>query len=491
MSVTAWLRGSPARGESDGAVNRGGTGGPPIPTLGRGIALGLLIFVPGIVWWIAFFPATMSPDSIAVWDAVHEGRPLNIMPYAYWLYVYILSFGGNLLGLVSLVQVVGLSLSLFYVARSLGLRYAAASAVVGAIMASPFGGLFAVALWKDVPTVILVLAGSGALACWVRSSGKRLELLLGLLLLFVAGLLRFESPWLVLVAGGLLAIFSFLDRSPMRARGRRTAGWVILIALASLLVSSLLQSTLVGKGLPSWNKWIPAIADLAYVAAMEPRHQSAALVATRQMISGDALTAAADCTLNATMFYSRGFDASLADAWQENIFKWWVETAVTFPHLVAEAHLCRGAAYLPPPLASDAGPYPNWNGTSIEPNDFGVSFAMPLAVRTPLVFWYSIWASKANIIAWPGLLVLLGTLALAAIGRWRRERGPRLVLAATMWGTLLPFAAWTVFSDYRYVASAQLIGLVALSTYLAGLVSSGAFVEPPEKDRSATTTNSP
>ena len=153
--------------------------------------------------------------------------------------------------------------------------------------------------------------------------------------------------------------------------------------------------------------------------------------------------------------------------------------------------MCRGAAYLPPPLASNAGPYPNWNGTSIEPNDFGVSFAMPLAVRTPLVFWYSIWASKANIIAWPGLLVLLGTFALTAIGRWRRERGPRLVLAATMWGILFPFAAWTVFSDYRYVASAQLIALVALSTYLAGLVSPGSFVEHSEIDRSATTTNSP
>jgi len=455
--------------------------------------------LPGLVWWLAFLPAVMTPDSMAIWGAVLAGEPLPVMPYTYWLFVSTLSLGGRTLGLLTLLQAVGLGLAIVYVSRSIGLTSRSACLISAVVMTTPFGGLFAVTLWKDVPATIAMLLGAGALAQWISGRGSERLLACGCGALVVAGLLRFETPLVLCVVGLCILVLSVLGEPNVRRRIVAVGCLVLLAGIASLLMATIAQSALVGRSLPSWNKWIPGIADLAYIAAMEPNDQRESLSAARQIVSGEALRAAEDCSQHATMFYSDGFNPGLAAEWESRIPMWLLEASVTYPHRTVEAHLCRGAPFLPPPFASSAGPSPVWGGTSIvQPNDFGLEFANPLAVRTPFIAWNALWNARASVVGWPGLLALLGSLSLVALGRWRPQRGRRLVLAGFMWGPLLPFAAWTVLSDFRYVATVQILGVVAILSWVATVATRGACLEneigtgeDEGRHLSATTINSP
>lgn len=452
---------------------------------------GIGMLLPGLIWWIAFWPATMSRDSLTTWAAVVEGQPLEVMPVAYWALVFLASLGGRALAVVTLTQVVALTIALYSLSRAVGLTSRRSAVVSGVVMLTPFGGLFAVTLWKDVPTAILMLFGASFLAKSMRSRSFSRESVYGFVLIFVAGLLRFEAPLVIGTIGVVMLSFALLAESGSRRVLARSAGLLIGVGFAAILVASSLQSLAASRGLPSWNKWIPAIADLAYVAATDPNASGPGVDAAREMVTGAALDYAADCQNHSRIFYDEGFKTQAVVRLEDRLPFLWFDALVTNPFPIVEAHICRGAPYLPPPLASSAGPH-NWVITTIEqPNPSGLSLAAPVMVRQPLVAWAALWTARSGFLAWPGLLGLVGTLSLIAIGRWKRDRSPRLVLAAVMWGTLLPFAGWTVLTDFRYAAVAQLIGVVAFVSYLGLLAFPESVSDPESERRSAASTNSP
>ena len=455
------------------------------------VVIKLLMFVPGLLWWVAFWPATMSTDSLAIWSAVVRAEPLNEMPVAYWLFVLLASLGGRALALVSLLQVVGLTFAIHRLSFSLGLSIRRCAAVSGLVMLTPLGGLFAVTLWKDVPATICFLLAASCLAKQVSTRGISSGLVLGLSLLFLAGLFRFEAPIVIGSVGVVLAILSVLAESRARIILAKTAGLVVIVAAIAMAGSSLMQSLIAERGLASWNRWIPAISDLAYVASTDTNARGNGIEAVGEMVSGTAIEFAADCKNHGQIFYDPGFDAEAVRRFEAQIPRWWLEALINNPYPIVDAHLCRGAPFLPPPLASNAGPH-NWVVTTIEqPNEFELSFASPVSLRQPFVAWTAVWTSRAEIVAWPGLLSLIGTVSLVAIGRWRKSRSERLTLAAFAWGTLLPFAAWTVYSDFRYGAVAQLIGATAFAVYVGLLAFPESSSTGDSDARSATTTNSP
>jgi len=435
------------------------------------------MIVPGLLWWLAFSPATMTQDSLAIWGAVRDGNAIPEMPFTYWAYVEIASLFGHALALVTLIQVLGLTTAIWIAARTLRLGPWAAALTTAVVMASPFGGLFAMALWKDVPTTILIIVGAVLLVRGILKGRHLVALLPGCISLFLAGLMRFESPFILLTWAGVLLILALFQVGPLRMRVIAAALALGVTSVLALVVASTVQAQVVGGSLSPWFKWKPAIADLAYVAAMEPLDQGDPLRAAHLMVTGEALVAAKKCDDNDSLFRTPGFDPAFVSAHEAEIAGWWARVAASYPHLVVRAHLCRGSAYLPPPLASDSGPYAIWNTTSIlQPNDLNVSLYAPAIVRVPFLLWNSVWSERAGVIAWPGLLGLLGTVSLVFIGRWSPLRVPRLVFAACIWGSLVPFAAWTVLSDYRYVASAQLLCLVTILAALAGLASRKSFL---------------
>ena len=462
-----------------------------LPWLGRyrRYALFAVMLIPGIVWWLGFFPATMTVDSLAIWGAVLDGQALAEMPVAYWVFVYLTSLGGRALALVELVQTIGLSFAVFALGRAMGQSLLRSAVVSGLVMASPLAGQFAVTLWKDVPFTVLLIGATALWATSFRDHSARKFRWLGFVLAFLAGLMRFEAPAVLAVSGCFVVALAFLAETRNRIRLVRTGLGIGAVALAALLVASLAQSLFVGRGLPTWNKWIPAVADLAYVAVNDPGADRAGVREARTWISGNAVTFAEDCNANYRLFYDDGFARSAVRNVESQIPRWWLEELISNPFTIIEAHVCRGAPFLPPPLS--AGPVPsNWVTTTIEQNDLGLSFGSPLALRQPLVMWTALWTTRSEVLAWPGLWGLIGSVGLIAIGRWKRTRAPRLQIAAVIWGSLLPIAAWTVTFDFRYAAFAQVTGAAVLVTYLGLLAFPVQNFQSRSRPRSATTTNS-
>lgn len=159
-----------------------------------------------LVYWLAFFPALMSPDSLDQW-----GQRLNhnfsdhhpaFHTFIIWLITFLwLSPASAALGqLLVMSSLIGWGLSKF---QRLGVPSVVLWMVCGLFAVSPVMGMMTISLWKDIFYAISVLWLTLLLVEVIVSDGKwftvswRNVILLGIVLFFIA-IFRHNGPQLFL-----------------------------------------------------------------------------------------------------------------------------------------------------------------------------------------------------------------------------------------------------------------------------------------------------
>lgn len=421
-------------------------------------------------WVLAAWPATLSPDSIETLNQARSGEWSNGHAVTYTLFVWMTSLGGNFLPLTAAIQSVLVLSAIFGVVRLFTEGCRAALYISAVLFLLPPLGGFAVTIWKDVPFSACVTLGAIALIRAARGS-ERKYWLVALVILGVGGSFRLNG-FLVLVCIGIIAFLGFLWARSARLASCALATFA-LAALASVALLNFVSTASSAKQAPGWLSWIPAAADLAYLASTDPNRASpevAALVA--KYSTGDSLAGAGDCSSVNGLVFAEGFNGDEVARLGPEIVAAAFDLALEQPDLLIALHACRAANFLPPPLSS--GPkYEHWIALAVYPNELGLGPPEALRwIRYVAQGMVATWGLTVKWSVWPGLLALVALVAMTGPLR-RRQDGAAvnvLVLGAVCVGTLVAVAPWSVAQDSRYAYTVVIISYsVVAPVILAGL----------------------
>lgn len=123
-----------------------------------------LVWLPMLVWFLAFRPGIMTPDSLVTWEQATLGGWVDWHPPVNTAVMWVSAelFGSP--GPVTLVQSLLLAASVVAVARAslrAGANRWAVIAVTAVLALSPMVGAFSVSIWKDIPyTACLLFIGA-------------------------------------------------------------------------------------------------------------------------------------------------------------------------------------------------------------------------------------------------------------------------------------------------------------------------------------------
>ena len=231
----------------------------------------LVLWVPMLVWFLAFKPGIMTNDSIDVWGQVLSGVWVDWHPPVYTAFQWV---SYQLVGspaLATLVQTLALAWAmsrLLRVAVQIGLPAVPVWAFGALVALTPPVGAFSVHLWKDVPYTVAFLL---VVEFFLRAGLERLRLvpplrvpahvLVGAALL----VMLLVRPNGILVALGTGVVAVVLCRRRLLVVGV----WVSALVL-SVLVESLLYPLLDVQDPPPRLQAGLAPLDLGYLAVEHP-----------------------------------------------------------------------------------------------------------------------------------------------------------------------------------------------------------------------------
>ncbi|MGO4693579.1 DUF6020 family protein [Paenibacillus sp. 2TAB26] len=112
------------------------------------------------IYFFTFFPANMSEDSIIQWEQTHGGGFNNWQPAYHTLVLWILYSIWSSPAIVSIVQILFMSLtfgSILYSLEKFGLDKRIIFALLFFYTLNPVNGMMSVTLWKDIPFAIMSL----------------------------------------------------------------------------------------------------------------------------------------------------------------------------------------------------------------------------------------------------------------------------------------------------------------------------------------------
>lgn len=132
----------------------------PFPDARRAFWLASLAFLPLFIWWLGWFPAFATGDSLDQLRQVESGDFSNGHPALHTISMWIITRFWDNAGAISLVQIVVLALLLGLVAkrlRQLGVPLWLAVGAAWAVGLSPAVGPTAITLWKDIAFTLAFL----------------------------------------------------------------------------------------------------------------------------------------------------------------------------------------------------------------------------------------------------------------------------------------------------------------------------------------------
>jgi hypothetical protein len=307
--------------------------------------------VPLIVWtiyWLAFYPAIMTPDSVWQWEQVETLELNDVHPAFHTLTLWLATRPWTSPAAAAFLQVLLFSLVSAWgltVLRREGLPRAAAGLVLVLLCLHPANGFIAVTLWKRLYFSLICLALTVFLLRAYRRpvflQSRRGWTVLGLLLaglalyahngILVAGLL---CPWLILV-------FRKYSAPVIKAAG---------LALAVLIVVKAVLFPALGVE-RNRRAFLPLVHQVAACIdrGVEFTDQEKAFL--------DSLCSLEDnwhyspYTIQGTMFSGRGFDFARLDRNRGEFLKIWWKAARQHPGIILE-HQLAVTAFLWQPLPS-------------------------------------------------------------------------------------------------------------------------------------------
>jgi hypothetical protein len=454
LGLSCWLVGLPLRSTA-GTTYRGF------------LQYALPMIAVWLIFWLTFFPAVLSSDSIDQWRMIYGLKPISDWhPAVYTLLERLLAYLWNTPASAALAQILALSLTSAWGIGALverGLPRAGAWGLSLLFALSPVNSVLVISLWKDIPYAISLLAVFIIGIKIVTSQGEWLTR---------------RGHWVGLgLAGASTALF--------RHNGLAVVAGLLVILL--LVYRRLWRQILLGAGLFLGVWWL--VSGPIYTLAQVKR-ESGVLRDTillhhfgAHVKAGTPLTDAErdyfnrlrpmgeweySCCKVDPLFFPIEFDRTLFAASSAQNMRFFVDLALRNPMVELEHTLCassivwrvcRECIFLDHKIEIVSGEV-RW----VSENELGLkeSSLLPGLVK-PLSAWeiFSISTRAAPWLWGPGLslYVLIFCIAVYAL----RSRSWTVLLVGAVPGLQsLILAAVNIASDFRYQYGVYLIALLAL-----------------------------
>jgi hypothetical protein len=301
------------------------------------------------VWWLAFFPVLISPDSLTYVKEATTNQWSTDHSVVYDAIIWVSLQATRGVGVLTFLQFTAFAAVLAYIASGL-LRLGARPWAVGVCavigLFAPSLGSFPVYLWKDVPFALGALWLLGLLIRlvdvaehepdWPRSARARRLVIWSFVAVVVACLSRNNAfIFMIITAIGLLIVW--------RRAALRIAGAVLLGAVVATVLTVAVFPALGVQRAKSDLVLGPAYDDIAYVYKGDPHALSAkdrALLAEVAPLS--LWRDAGNCYTADDLTNTSGFSRNSASAHSGQLFALWRKLLVAHPGSIVKARMCRG-----------------------------------------------------------------------------------------------------------------------------------------------------
>ena len=434
----------------------------------RGFALALLGFLPLAAWWLGWFPGWLSTDSTDQWDQLMRFDISNQHPAFHTWLMWLVSRIWVNPGMVTLVQIVAMTLVLAVVARrlvELGAQPWAGSLWVFGIAALPAVGISTIALFKDVPFTIAMVWALAELLGYVARPERWPRVVPAVRLgtaLALVWLLR-HNGFITVVIIGLGLVWRL--RRERRALVGFIGALVLLVAAVNLVLYPL-----IGVERASIQPATVFISDVAASLVHEPENfTDAELEYVASIAPIEVWDRLYDCADSTPLVFSPEFDKGIIVRDPAKFRELVVATYLRDTDTVLGHRWCAASYLVEPWQHGDA--YFHRPPFEIPLNDYGIvrhpvsdrafsfTFAIYKWVEAPGRMWFT-WR--------PALAVWAVVVALALAVRRKRATGmalPALLLAAHFTNV----AITTPAHDFRFAFPIYLMSLVLVgATVLRG-----------------------
>ncbi|MGI9649148.1 MAG: hypothetical protein ACR2OI_11560 [Acidimicrobiia bacterium] len=426
----------------------------------RGFWLASLSFLPLVIWWLGWFPAFLSPDSIDQLEQVESGEFSNGHPAIHTIAIWTITRVWDHPGAVTLIQIVAIALLLGVVARrliELGVPMAAAVGAAWLAAVSPAVGPTVMTIWKDVAFTAAFLWVFAELLLLVRLRAEfwtprwnPLRLGIGLGLVW---LVRHNG---VLTVLPVLAVVAIVYRAQLRRVGLAAAA---VAGTVALVLGPLYWVFSVDTGRPAPGEVLLPVVASSYVH--EPGNFSEDDLALLASIAPlEVWVADYDCATADPLLFADDLDIEVIRRDPGPFLSLGIRTVLRDPDTSVGFFACR-ASYLFTPV-QPADTYLHRPPFAIPANDLGIE-------RSPV--WQTAYDATLEVfqtaesdgwlwLTWrPALVVWATLLTYAALAR----PSTRLLLVpGSLWGAhLLNVMATSLNHEFRLV----------LPLYVAGIMS--------------------
>ena len=417
-----------------------------LSTLGNSYFLNLSV---GFLFWLVFYPGLFSTDSFAAYEMAKNGELNNSWTASWAVYVRALSFHGNFIALVTLVNCFLLIYSLTRLSSVVFEKRTARWASL-VICATPSVSGMGITLWHDIPMTAGLLLISASAISFKRENQKFSKRIL-LDLVIGSSLVTFRPngiPTLVLVLLIVLAVKNLRQASVILG-----IGIVISTLFSSVMSFGFVRQPLINTYFA--QEWMRN--DISCFAS---KHNSQIFGATTKIPENEFeqwKSREACGFLNRAQLADEEKNASL-----NYVPKAWINLVQKDTLFVLITHSERHSYLLPLPLFGI--PNPPFMHTNIEFQDKGVEWAFEKQASA-FRNYFRVWNYLRGITAWAGLwLVILLILSLMA------QRVEFKLLLIMSIGLILILFVFAPIPDGRYAlyvllsAQLSLLGFIVEKT---------------------------
>ncbi len=456
LALSTWLAGLPLK-RAPGAGGRA-------PNL---LPFALPMAAAWGVFWLTFYPAVLSKDSIDQWRMVYGLQPVSDWhPAIHTLIERLLAYVWNTPAAAALAQILALALVSAWGIAALvehGLPRPAAWALAALFALSPANSTMAISLWKDIPYAISLLAlfiiGFKVAASGGGWLGRRLHWAGLGLACASAGLFRHNGlAVVILLLGVWLAVYRSFRRPLLAGAGLFAVLWWLvsgpLYSLAGVQrEANVLRDTILLHHFGAHVKAGTPLTDAErdYFNRLRP-------IDTWEY----------SCCRVDPLFFPDGFDRALFAASSAQNLRFFIDLASRAPLVSIRHQLCAGSIvwrvcrecnFLEHKIELAEGQV-RWIGE----NDLGFKedSRLPVLVR-PLSGW-ALFSTSARAAPWlwgPAFYLYLFLFCLEVYAlRLRSWKALLIGLAPALQSLIL--AAVNIAPDFRYQYGVYLIGLLGL-----------------------------
>jgi hypothetical protein len=436
----------------------------------RALEIAGIIFnvIATLAWVLGFWPGMLTGDSIASLYQILIGPYYDWHPIAYTLFVEVFSFGGTYIWMISIVQSLLLSTSVYYFMTSIFSKISRLSAIwiTGILQATPFMGGLSVTMWKDIPYTAFLLFGLGAL---IRSANpNKLKLFTAGLFLVISSVFRHEAPYVLFL---LTLIYLLIKSKSSTIRHWKVPATFLIAAVISLFLSSVLVAITSAIPAPKFTKTLALQRDLAALAFESPSSLPKDTYQQLREISSDrGWERSIDCWTPIDYINPTDFNYEKANKFSEKVISSWLDVATSkeLPRLLGW-HKCFVKPFIPFPIQPTPDPVViSWLTPGVSSNTLDIDSAPKLGIFQNVMNRYvDFWVSISKFASWPGLhFSLLIVFLTYAYKNFHLSRQTLKLLLSFIVARQTMLLILTPSYDARYAMQTTLISVIFLLYFL-------------------------